>query len=223
MRGMWEHLNTVTSFQTKESLPGNLAAFRDVHAFDSTTLGLVARLAKVFPACRTNVREAGLKVHTRMSLCRGQAEAVQITPERVHDRRGMLLDEREDLADLLLLFDLGYFDYALFGAIIRAKGDFISRLKESANGTILNVRRGCARRHVGEALNQAIYKGPAVDLDVEFGGNSKAFLVRVVGIRNRETGEYHWYLTTLDSDAFSPEEIAEIYRLRWQIELLFKN
>lgn len=223
MREILGLLSATTADLTRERLPGDLASFRDIHAFDSTTLALVKRLAERFPACRTNVRPAALKIHTRMSLRQIQAEAVRITPERVHDRRGMLLEPEKLLRGLLLLFDLGYFDYDLFGQIIRAGGDFVTRLKETANGTILNVRRGCGRRQVGEPLNQAIYEGGVVDLDVEFGGAAKAFMARVVGLRNRDTGDYHWYLTTLDADAFPADQVAELYRLRWQIELLYKN
>ncbi len=45
---------------------------------------------------------------------------------------------------------------------------------------------------------------------------------RIVGVYNEETGEYHCYVTDLSPDDFSAEEIADIYRLRWVIELLFK-
>src|SRR5262249_51454295 len=36
-------------------------------------------------------------------------------------------------------------------------------------------------------------------------------------------GEVHWYLTTLPRAIFSPHEVAEIYRIRWECELYFRH
>ncbi len=46
--------------------------------------------------------------------------------------------------------------------------------------------------------------------------------VRVVAARNRE-GHIVWILTTLRPESASAVEIADLYRIRWQIELLFKR
>jgi hypothetical protein len=40
---------------------------------------------------------------------------------------------------------------------------------------------------------------------------------------NAETKTYHYLLTNLSRDDFSLNDILEAYRLRWQIELLFKD
>jgi len=45
---------------------------------------------------------------------------------------------------------------------------------------------------------------------------------RVVAARTRE-GKVIWILTTLPSEQVTPLRIMELYRLRWQIELLFKR
>ena len=93
----------------------------------------------------------------------------------------------------------------------------------ASHGTIVKVRRGCLKRHVGGALNRKIYRGPTVDLDAAFGSGPNAVTLRVVGLWDKNLGNYHWYVTSLDADSFPPEEIAQVYRLRWQIELLFKE
>jgi hypothetical protein len=36
-------------------------------------------------------------------------------------------------------------------------------------------------------------------------------------------GEDHWYLTTLPRAIFSPQDVAEIYRVRWEVELYFRH
>jgi hypothetical protein len=46
--------------------------------------------------------------------------------------------------------------------------------------------------------------------------------VRVVAARTR-TGQIIWLLTTAPAERLSSVEVLELYRLRWQIELLFKR
>jgi hypothetical protein len=60
-------------------------------------------------------------------------------------------------------------------------------------------------------------------MDVQFGRGEDAIVLRVVGIWDRQQKDFHWYVTSLSAEDFSPEEIAQAYRLRWQIELLFKT
>ena len=46
---------------------------------------------------------------------------------------------------------------------------------------------------------------------------------RLVGLRNEETEEYHLYLTNLGKDDYSAPDIPQLYRARWEVELLFKE
>jgi hypothetical protein len=46
--------------------------------------------------------------------------------------------------------------------------------------------------------------------------------LRIVGRLNIETGEYHCYVTTLGPEQFSVEDLADLYCLRWTIELMMK-
>jgi hypothetical protein len=44
-----------------------------------------------------------------------------------------------------------------------------------------------------------------------------------LGIAFTETGEYHLYLTNLARENYSAPDIAQLYRARWEVELLFKE
>lgn len=46
---------------------------------------------------------------------------------------------------------------------------------------------------------------------------------RVVGLRDASTGEYHLYITTIGAEDLSPSDIAAVYAVRWEIELVFKE
>ena len=53
--------------------------------------------------------------------------------------------------------------------------------------------------------------------------STASLILRLVGVLNEETGEYHLYLTDLLPETFSAEQVAELYRGRWCVELLFKE
>ena len=45
----------------------------------------------------------------------------------------------------------------------------------------------------------------------------------VVGVLNPDTDDYHLYITNLPREEFSSEQIATLYRARWEVELLFRE
>jgi len=199
-------------------LPGPLGRFEEVAVLDSTAVRLADGLARRFPACRTNVRKAALKIHARMALSDREARRLSITAETTHDRRGASFGRW--MRGRLLLFDLGYFDYRLFSEILASGGHFLTRLKASADGEIVRVRSGCRVRQVGRRMNRAIYDRRLVDLDVRF---REDLVLRVVGEWNEERRDWHWYVTSLGPEDFPAAEIPRLYALRWQIELLFRE
>ena len=105
-------------------------------------MGLANRLARLFPACRTNVQKAALKIHARVSLPEQEVQAALITGERVSD--GKAVSVGKWVKDRLVLFDLGYLDYGFLKAIREAGGAFCSRLKTTSNAIITAVREGCS-------------------------------------------------------------------------------
>jgi putative transposase len=204
-----------------EPLPGKLAIYKDCALLDSTVLALANRLARLFPACRTNVQKAALKIHARVSLTQQEVEAVLITGERVSDGKAVSLGQW--VKGRLLLFDLGYLDYGFLKAIREAGGAFCSRLKTTSNAIITSIREGCSKGEIGGTLNRPIYRGPLVDLDAQFGRGEGTLVARVVGLWDSNIQDYHWFATSLDPGQFTGSEVGQIYRLRWQIELLFKE
>ena len=60
-----------------------------------------------------------------------------------------------------------------------------------------------------------------LDLDVEINDGGRKIVARLVCVPFG--GVDRFYLTTLPRDVFSPHDVAEIYRLRWEVELFFRN
>ena len=217
------------------SLKGPLAAFKDVILTDSTVIRLHDLLEKRFPACRTNHTKAALKAHATMSVRGVGEQSIKVTAERAHDGPVFLVGPW--VRDHLLMFDLGYFRYQLFACIGRNGGYFLTRLKGNADPKIVAVHRahrGRAISLVGQRLRDVVPRMQRQVLDVEvevsfprrrYGGrvHRDTQRLRVVGLLNRETGQYHLYVTNVPPEKLAAEDIGVVYSLRWQVELLFKE
>jgi len=221
--------------ETETRFQGVLQSFRDVVVTDSTLVKLHDLLERRYPACRTNHTRAAAKLHLVMSVKGEGPRSVKLTSGRQHDspvfRVGCWVRDR------LLVFDLGYFRYQMFDRIDHHGGYFISRLKENANPQITATLRQWRGRRVplvGERLRDVIERlqREVLDVEVEVAFRRREYLgirsgarrsLRLVGVRNTDTGRYHLYVTNIPSDRLAAEEVARVYACRWQIELLFKE
>jgi IS4 transposase len=80
-------------------------------------------------------------------------------------------------------------------------------------------------RHLDELLAEGklgLDRG-VIDVDVRLTHHGKEAIARVVGIEDDDGSEIHWYLTSVDRGLLDGRDVAEAYRLRWTIELLFKQ
>ncbi|MGQ9824971.1 MAG: transposase [Desulfotomaculales bacterium] len=128
------------------------------------------------------------------------------------------------------------------------KGYFVSRLKQSANPTIVSVLhayRGDTSDLAGKKLKDILpqLKQEVIDIEVEVsikgkktekdgtfeiyrprGGTPKVKeTFRLVGVLDKESKTYHFYLTNITPEQLSAEDVALLYRARWSIELVFKE
>src|SRR6185312_15432525 len=61
-----------------------------------------------------------------------------------------------------------------------------------------------------------VLDGSAIDVDVTFGSGSSLAMCRMVGVPTPD-GTYRFYLTNLPA-VVGPLQIADLYRVRWEIE-----
>jgi len=219
-----------------QRLAGVLAGFRDLLLVDSTVLRLRDLLKGSFAGCRTNHTKAAAKLHVVMSVASCSPTRLKLTPERTNDRTPW---RRVGgwVKDCLLLFDLGYFGYHHFVLIHENGGFFISRLKANANPRVVaqnRLWRGRSKPVVGLNLRDAVVglQREVLDVDVEVGFDRRVYdgkrrrdrhVFRVVGVFDDETRTYHLFMTNVPANRLEGSDIAKTYRLRWQIELLFKE
>jgi IS4 transposase len=176
-----------------------------------------------------------VKMHTVLNVRALGPQRVKLTSERVHD--GPVLRAGRWVNGRLLLFDLGYFRYALFAAIHQQGGFFLTRLKDNANPTLRCLHRrhrgralaveGLGLREIRSRLRRSVFDAQAEILFKQrrYAGKRKTgkMSVRIVGLWDEVRRVYHWYVTNLPPEWLSAEEIGKLYGARWSVELLFRE
>ena len=207
------------------------ARFGHIRIQDGTSFALKSTLADAWPGRFTTVSPAAVELHVELDLMSEMVNRVELTPDSASERAS--LPAAQDLTGDLLLADRGYFGTQYLQAVDRADGFFIVRGKSSMNPLILRAigPDGCeVERLHGKRLKEVkhlLAKYDCLDLTVRFTGyevDHRQFECRILvhpNLRGDQTPRY--LVTNLDAEDFSPEQISDGYRLRWQIELLFKE
>lgn len=225
-----EHLLATT---VRSEIPRKvLDSFKDVLILDSTIVRLLDSLADIFPGAGM---AAGVKIATVLSVATDNLHRMAIYAGKRAEVKTFKLGAW--VKDHLLLFDLGYFKFAVFDQIQRLGGHFITRLHGNADPKIVSINRSCRGRSIdliGRKVRDCLasLKRGVLDVMVEVKVTRRVYrgkktivpvIIRLVGILNDETGEYHLYLTDLPAETFPAERIADLYRGRWCVEMLFKE
>lgn len=220
-------LRTLVSDATSPELAGRLSAFRDVLMPDGCAFKLANQLANSY-AGTGNAAE--LKLSSVYSVRVGGLVTIDATAGSVHDNDGFTPLWQPGV---LYIWDLGYNDYGRAIAATKAGALVLQRLKTGANPKVLasyseTGNRRELRHENGSAvrLDEAcamglVHKQRVLDLDTELRVKGESAQLRIVCVPFG--GEDRYYLTTLPRAQYSPHEVAELYRLRWEIELFFRG
>ena len=204
-----------------------LSKFRDILLHDGTSFALKDALKKQWPGRFTTATPAAVELHVTMSVLTDQAIAVTLAPDKDAERQ--FGPSAAEVAGCLLLEDRGYEHRQFFVDVQAAGGHYIIRGNAAIRPVISKAynRRGHRLRHLdGRRLQWKNLPQEDVDLDIEWGKGKSSYRGRLValykrGKRNRKTFVY--LHTNLDREDFHVADVATLYRLRWQIELLFRE
>ena len=204
------------------------AQFDNIRIQDGTSFALKAKLANTFPGRFTKVSPAAAELHADLDLFSETVNQIVLSPDTSAERQ--FLPPVESVVGGLLLADRGYFERPYFEALDVAGGHFIVRAGQLINPLIHEARQTNGRRvkcleaRRLKAVLPKIKRSDCLDMVVQFDGLNGPWLCRLVIHPNLKKGAAPRYLiTNLDLDSFSAEHVSDAYRLRWQVELLFKE
>jgi hypothetical protein len=223
-------LQSLAATASSEVLRGRLAGFTDVLIPDSCAFKLARALSGAYPGTGT---VAELRLHAVYSVKAGASLDDERTAGSASDSATFW--PATWTAGALYLWDLGYQNNQRFVEATQAGAYVLQRLKALSNPVVLasydtqGVRTAVLdadgrplRLH--EACAQGALAPQAVlDLDVEIEDRTTRRKVVARVVRVAYAGQDRYYLTTLPRAVFSPHDLAEMYRMRWEVELLFRG
>ena len=208
------------------SLTGPLAQFADVRVYDGTGQRVPPRGSKALPGCTKG--KAGSKWVVGYSIKTGLLEHAEGGAETASETPLWHKLVPSFAPGVLYLFDLGFFERKLFAAAQDAGAHVLMRLKKTAK---IRVTGHVVDRSMGTIPGWSLgyylssvsrRRGTLFDLDVIWGKGKDVIGLRLVGIAHTSR-TIRWYLTTVPRSQLSARQIVQAYRLRWLIELLFRE
>ncbi len=200
-------------------LEGPLAKRDDWLVVDSETVTLRDSLRETYPSTS---KRAGLKVHNVYSLGRNNVVDYWVSPAREHDARHLEVDE--SMRGKGLIVDLAYASKRTLAACQRHGVGLVMRLKKGWKPTMRRLHGPDDSVDVDDLVLEGLVDlapstldGATIDADVRVGRAAQGVEARLIGVPGPH--KYHWYITLLPREEFSPHEVAAIYATRWNIEL----
>ncbi len=179
-----------------------------VFAFDSTTISLCL---SVYWWTKLHHSKGGVKAHTLYDVKTDVPAFVIVTDASVHDSQ--VMGDIPYEADAIYIFDRAYMDTGQLYAIALLKAFFVVREKHKMKFDVIEDKR---------------YNNPATgimaDQIVRFSGSKTKnkypeTIRRVIYYDSIGNRTFVFYTNNTD---LSAEDIAELYKNRWSVELFFK-
>jgi len=178
-----------------------------VYAFDSTTINLCLN---VFWWAKFRKAKGGIKIHTLFDVTTQIPAFIHITAATVNDVNAMDIIPYE--SDAYYIFDRGYVDYSRLYRITILSAYFVVRAKSN-----LQFNRIYSRQVDKSTGVQSDQIGKLTGFYVSRDYPQK---LRKVKYYDKEMNRTFVFLT--NNMVLTAQEIAFLYKNRWQIELFFK-
>jgi len=183
-----------------------LELMQTVYALDSTTIDLCLSL---FPWAKFRKTKAAVKLHTLLDLRGGIPSVVIITPGKVHDVR--ILDQLILEPGAFYVVDRGYIDFARLYRIHQTGAFFVTRAKDN-----FRFRRICSQKTESECI-----RCDQIIIAQNFYAQ-KNYPAKMRRIRYLDPATQRYLVFLTNNFSLPALTIADLYRLRWQVELFFK-
>ncbi|MET4084283.1 hypothetical protein ABIB40_004260 [Pedobacter sp. UYP30] len=188
---------------------------KQVKIVDSSTVSLFkAILNCVGRKPRDGKSKGGIKVHSVINADEKVPSLVWFSPATTHDHS--FLKKLKCDENTIYVFDKGYNDYVAFKHFTDRGTGFVTRIKDNA---AYNVEEELP---IDGCIHSGVLMDEIIELDVKGeGGKTSKLRLRKVRFYDREHKREFEFITNLFD--LRADMIAALYKVRWQIELVFKQ
>jgi hypothetical protein len=182
---------------------------------DSSTITLFQQILKApSPGKINGRRKGGIKVHTLINAADDVPMKVSFTAASANDMP--FLKEIHLQPGSFIVFDKGYVDYSEYERMTKNEVSFVTRQKKDARYSVIFVNELSRQsREHGVMEDKLLLQGTRTQRE------GIRLEVRLVSFFDKESGRTFEFLT--NNYALPPECIADLYKKRWLIEILFKR
>ncbi|MCN4143654.1 MAG: IS4 family transposase [Thiohalomonas sp.] len=199
----------------------HFSQFNKVLIQDGSSFSVKKSLKNIWPGRFTKISPAAIELHATINLHNGSFEQATITPDTFSERAEM--PAVDDLKGYFFLADRGYYSSNFILKLDEAGGYYVLRAKGLKRALVHQAVQGDGKRLVNKKrpqlsqLQTRLPKKQLVDIDIEINGE----LVRLIAVWSPKEKRHTYLITNLNRQEFSAVEVTHIYRMRWQVELLF--
>jgi hypothetical protein len=229
----------------KNSFSEQFEMFKGIYLQDSTQISLNEALSKDFKGQGGGGSTSALKLDFIYDIANLLVYGIKITDATTNDQTHAKEVLKYIKPGVLILRDLGYFTISVLQKIQEKKAYFLSRLSISTNVYLnpedeepIDVPKFLKKLHEEgkDSVNLKVYLGKIERFETRLVAEkvplhvSKQRSARFKKDRKKEPSSSYveWcnfsiFVTNIPETMFSGKMIIALYKIRWQIELLFKN
>jgi hypothetical protein len=208
-----EHFKSILSVSRIDNV-----SFSKLFIFDSSTIRLFSDIMKGVGRNPKNEgkKKGGLKVHMMIDAHSDTPEFVKISEAKKHDKN--FLKYLHLAAHSMIVFDRAYNHYLQFALWTERNINFVCRLKKNA---VYEIQEVLFNQEL-EKNKSGVMKEEHIHLSYKDPENKqeKTLCLRKVTFKDDKGNVYEFITNNFE---ISREEVCFLYKLRWNIELLFKK
>ena len=225
-----------------------LPQFNYIRIKDSTRFNIDNRLVKQFRGSGGNgTRKACVCIQYEYDIKSGKILDLSITPGVEHD----ITNAKETKCNInqrdLIIRDLGYYNLEILMSFHNKNAFFVSRLNMTTSIYTVNTQQQISFKELYQEMTEKGLQSLDTEVLVSRGKKIKLRLVisilpekeyqkriRRINKINKENGyttsedykaraRFNVFITNIQTNTISKDELMLLYKLRWQIELTFKT